>query len=105
MRAIVSSHSESRARSPGVNSTPGTCDERGTRPVRTRPIPREQWTARMEAMGLPKAKTGPWEVMQDGFNSGWNDFGVPGTVPVAGTATPAEVFAQARKAGDASRSR
>lgn len=66
------------------------------RPVRARPIPREQWTATLEAMGLPKDKTGPWEEMQDGFNSGWIDFGVPGTEPVAGTLTPAEVFAQAR---------
>lgn len=70
------------------------------RPVKARPIPREQWTARLEAMGLPKDKTGPWEEMQDGFNSGWIDFGVPGTEPVAGTTTPAEVFAQARKARD-----
>lgn len=68
------------------------------RPVQARPIPREQWTARLEAMNLPKDKTAPWEEMQDGFNSGWIDFGVPGTKSVAGTTTPAEVFAQARKA-------
>lgn len=68
------------------------------RPVQARPIPREQWTATLEAMGLPKDKTGPWEEMQDGFNSGWIDFGVPGTEPVAGTLTPAEVFQQARDA-------
>lgn len=68
------------------------------RPVEARPIPREQWAARIEAMGLPKDKTGPWEEMQDGFNSGWIDFGVPGTEPVAGTVTPAQVFEQARKA-------
>jgi len=75
------------------------------RPVQARPIPREQWTATLEAMGLPKDKTGPWEEMQDGFNSGWIDFGVPGTEPVASTVTPAEVFEQARKAPDTSRSR
>lgn len=68
------------------------------REVKARPIPREQWTARLEAMGLPKDKTGPWEEMQDGFNSGWIDFGVPGTEPVDSTITPAEVFAQVRKA-------
>jgi hypothetical protein len=33
--------------------------------------------------------------MLDAFNSGWIDFGVPGTEPVAGTLTPAEVFAAA----------
>lgn len=68
------------------------------RPVQARPIRREEWTARLEAMGLPKEKTGPWEEMQEGFNSGWIDFGVAGTEPVAGATTPAEVFAQARKA-------
>lgn len=68
------------------------------RPVQARPIPRERWKATLEAMGLPKDKTGPWEEMQDGFNSGWIDFGVPGAEPVAGTVTPAQVFEQARKA-------
>ncbi len=68
------------------------------RSVQARPIPREQWPATLEAMGLPEDKTGPWEEMQDGFNSGWIGFGVPGTDSVAGTVTPAEVFAQARKA-------
>ena len=68
------------------------------RSVQARPIPRERWGATLGAMGLPENKTGPWEEMQDGFNSGWIDFGVPGTEPVAGTTTPAEVFAQAREA-------
>ena len=68
------------------------------RSVQARPIPREQWTARLEAMGLPTGKIGPWEEMQDGFNSGWIDFGVSGTESVASTLTPAQVFAQARKA-------
>lgn len=67
------------------------------RRVEARAIPREGWGAALEAMGLPKEKTGPWQDMQDGFNSGWIDFGVPGTEPVAGTTTPAEVFAQAKK--------
>lgn len=67
------------------------------RPVHARPIPREQWTARLSTIGLPPGKIGPWEEMQDGFNSGWIDFGVPGTEPVAGTLTPAQVFAPARQ--------
>lgn len=35
--------------------------------------------------GLP----GPFEEMEDGFNSGWIDFAVAGTEPVAGKVTPA----------------
>lgn len=66
-------------------------------PIKARAIPREHWAATLEAMGLPKDKIGNWEEMQDGFNSGWIDFGKPGTEPVAGTTMPAEVFAQARK--------
>lgn len=66
------------------------------RPVRARAIPRDQWTARLTAMGFPPDKAGPWEEMQDGFNSGWIDFGRPGTEAVAGTTTPAAVFAHAR---------
>ena len=42
--------------------------------------------------------TGPFEEMEDAFNSGWIDFGVPGTEPVAGKVTPAQVFEQVRKA-------
>ena len=68
------------------------------RSVEARPIPRERWGATLEAMGLPKDKIDNWEVMQDGFNSGWIDFGVSGTEPVPGTTTPAEVFARARGA-------
>lgn len=66
------------------------------REVRARPIPREGWAATLKAMGLPEDKIGNWEEMQDGFNSGRIDFGVPGTESVAGTLTPAAVFAQAR---------
>jgi hypothetical protein len=62
------------------------------RPVRARSIPREQWTASLEAQGLPPGFIGPFLEMEGGFNSGWIDFGVPGTEPVAGTATPAQVF-------------
>jgi len=34
--------------------------------------------------------------MEDVFDSGWTDFGVPGTEPVATTVTPAQVFERAR---------
>ncbi len=68
------------------------------RAVQARAIPREQWTASLERQGFPPGATGLWEEMMDGFNSGWIDFGVPGTEPVAGTVTAAHVFAQAKKA-------
>lgn len=68
------------------------------RPVQARPIPRDQWAARLQAMGFPDDKTGPWQDMQDGFNSGWIDFGVAGTQPVAGSTTPRQFFAEAKGA-------
>ncbi|MCY1023268.1 NmrA family NAD(P)-binding protein [Pyxidicoccus sp. MSG2] len=68
------------------------------RPVQARPIPRETWASSLQAMGLAPGTTGAYEEMLDGINSGWIDFGVPGTEPVAATVTPAQVFAQATKA-------
>jgi uncharacterized protein YbjT (DUF2867 family) len=68
------------------------------RPVQARAIPRDRWTATLQAMGLPPGGTGPYEEMEDAFNSGWIDFGVAGTEPVAGTTTPAQVFARAMAA-------
>lgn len=47
---------------------------------------------------MPPGKTSPYDEMWEAFDTGWIDFGVYGTAPVAGTTTPAEVFAQARKA-------
>ncbi len=69
------------------------------RPVTAQAIPRERWTATLEGFGLPSGSTGTFEEMMDGCNSGWIDFGVPGTESVAGTTPPAEVFAAARKGG------
>jgi NAD(P)H dehydrogenase (quinone) len=68
------------------------------RAVQARPIPRERWASVLATIGLPPGKVGPWEEMQDGFNSGWIDFGVPGTEAVAATVTPIQVFQQARTA-------
>lgn len=67
-------------------------------PVRAQAIPREGWAAALESMGLPPGRTGLYEEMMDGFNSGWIAFGVPGTEPVTGTMTPAEFFARAKQA-------
>ena len=68
------------------------------RPVRARAIPRDEWSGRLSAMGFPAEKARMWEEMQDGFNSRWIDFGRPGTEAIAGTTTPAEVFARAMHA-------
>ena len=67
------------------------------RQVQARPIARDRWTASLEARGMAPGTTASFEEMEDGFNSGWIDFGVPGTEPIAGTTTAAEVFAAARK--------
>lgn len=67
------------------------------RPVQAQAIPRAQWAASLEAFGMAPGATGLYEEMLDGFNSGWIAFGVPGTEPVSGTTTAAQVFAQARK--------
>lgn len=66
-------------------------------PVKARSIPRDQWTSTLEAQGMPPGFIAPFTEMEDGFNSGWIDFGVPGTEPVAGTVTPARFFTQLPK--------
>ena len=65
-------------------------------PVKARPLPREQWGQTLQYMGLAGEQIGNWEEMQDGFNSGWIHFGVPGTETVPGTTSPAQVFARAK---------
>jgi len=67
------------------------------REVQARAIPREQWAATLEAQGIPPGFIRPYTEMEDAFNSGWIDFGVPGAEPLTGTTTPAQVFARARK--------
>ena len=62
------------------------------KPVTAQAIPREQWAATLESFGLPHGSTWAYEEMLDGVNSGWIDFGAPGTEPVAGTKTAAEFF-------------
>lgn len=73
------------------------------RPVQARAVPREQWTATLEAQGLPRRASAPFEEMVDSYNSGWIDFGVPGTEPVPATTTPAQVFAQTMRAQKSSK--
>ncbi len=66
------------------------------RTVQAHSIPREQWTASLQAQGMPPGGIAPFEQMEDGFNSGWIAFGVPGTEPIAATVTPTQVFTQAK---------
>ncbi len=68
------------------------------REVTARAIPREQWEATLETQGTPPGFIRPYLEMEDAYNSGWIGSGVPGTESVAGTTTPAQVFAQATQA-------
>jgi len=65
-------------------------------------IHRRAWT-RLSLPGIlvRLALTWPLEEIFDGHNSGWIDFGVPGTESVAGTTTPATVFAGAKQRSQA----
>ena len=62
--------------------------------VEAKAIPRNYWPTVLQHMGLPPEQAVNWEEMQDGFNSGWIDFGRPGAERVAGTTTPAQFFEQ-----------
>ena len=64
--------------------------------VAAQPIPRDQWMKRLRAMGLEDDKAAMWAEMQDGFNSGHIDFGVPGTEQVPSSTRPEEVFATSK---------
>jgi len=68
------------------------------REVKARAIPRTQWEASLKARGLPDAFIAPYLEMEDSYNAGWIAFGVPGAEQVAGTLTPAQIFALAKKA-------
>lgn len=71
------------------------------RPVKAAAVPRDQWAATLEGMGLPPGGTAAYEEMMDGFNSGWIHFGVEGAEPAPATLTPADVYAAAYKASQA----
>ena len=67
------------------------------RPVQARAIPRNGWPAVLEQMGLGPEQAANWQEMQDGFNSGWIDFGRPGAERVAGATSPADFFRRSVK--------
>ncbi len=48
-------------------------------------VPRDEWVKSFVAQGTPEDRTALRVQMLDGFNSGWIDFGVPGTEQFAGT--------------------
>jgi uncharacterized protein YbjT (DUF2867 family) len=66
------------------------------KPVTAQAIPRDRWAATIESFGLAPGTTWGYEEMLDSVNTGWIDFGVPGTESVPATTTPAEVFALAK---------
>lgn len=67
------------------------------RDVAARSTPREQWATSLGYMGVPEASIPFYEEMMEGITSGWIDHGVPGTEHVAGTTTPAQLFARMRE--------
>lgn len=67
------------------------------REVKARSIPRENWNAAAQGLGMDPKLAGPFLEMNDSINSGWIDFGAPGTEEVPGTTTPKEFFAKARQ--------
>ena len=75
----------------------GAVGEALGKPVTAQAIPRERWAATLEGFGMPHGMTGAFEEMEDGFNSGWIAFGVPGTEPVPGTTTPVQFFAEVKR--------
>jgi uncharacterized protein YbjT (DUF2867 family) len=58
-------------------------------------IPRDEWPAAFEQIGIPKGQTGPAEAMFDAVNAGWMDLGVAGTEHVPGVTSARDVFAAA----------
>jgi NAD(P)H dehydrogenase (quinone) len=47
-------------------------------------VPRDEWVKKFVAQGTPEDRTPLRVQMLDAFNSGWIDFGIPGTEPTAG---------------------
>ncbi|RCS29914.1 NAD-dependent epimerase/dehydratase family protein [Rhodanobacter denitrificans] len=64
-------------------------------------VPRAEWPAAFEQLGIPKGQTGPAEAMFEAINAGWTDLGVKGAECVAGTTSARDVFAAALKAATA----
>ena len=65
------------------------------KPVEARAIPRNEWNGVLAHMGLSPEQATNWEEMQDGFNAGWIDFGLPTAISVGGSTPPTAVYAEA----------
>lgn len=65
------------------------------RQVEVKAIPRDVWSEALRHMRLTPEQAVNWEEMHDGFNSGWIDFGAPGTRRVIGSTAPVEIFTAA----------
>jgi NAD(P)H dehydrogenase (quinone) len=61
-------------------------------PVDASIVPRDTWHDTFVSQGTQADRTGYRMEMLDGFNSGWIDFGVPGTEHVTGVVTLEEVL-------------
>ena len=70
------------------------------RPVQAKAFERERWEASLAERGMPPGFIGPFLEMEQGYNSGWIAFGVPGAERVHGTTTPTEIFASVQEASD-----
>jgi NAD(P)H dehydrogenase (quinone) len=55
------------------------------RPVTAVAVPRETWVDTMAQNGMAADRSGAYIEMVDSLNSGWIDFGVPGTEHIEGT--------------------
>jgi len=55
------------------------------RPVAAVAVPRDSWVDTLAQNGMPADRSGAYIEMVDSLNSGWIDFGVPGTEHTKGT--------------------
>jgi NAD(P)H dehydrogenase (quinone) len=55
------------------------------RPVAAVAVPRDRWVRSLAQNGMPADRSGAYIEMVDSLNSGWIDFGVPGTEQTKGT--------------------
>jgi NAD(P)H dehydrogenase (quinone) len=55
------------------------------RPIAAVAVPRQSWVDTLAQNGMPADRSGAYIEMVDSLNSGWIDFGVPGTEQTKGT--------------------
>jgi NAD(P)H dehydrogenase (quinone) len=67
------------------NDVASALTEALAKPIAAVAVPRETWVDTMAQHGIPADKSGAYIEMLDNFNSGWINFGVPGTEKMKGT--------------------